>query len=76
MAIASAASIAFSSIISIAAGTIPRCTISDTASPASLVQSKKATSVFVVSGEGTIRSHTFVATPSVPSDPTNAPSRS
>ena len=48
----SAASIAFASIISIAPGTIPPCTISDTASPASRVWSKNATSVRTVSGDG------------------------
>ena len=72
----SAASIAFASIISIAPGTTPPWTISDTASPASRVLSKNATIVRTVSGEGTTRSQTLVATPSVPSEPTKAPSRS
>jgi hypothetical protein len=76
LAICSEASIAFSSIISIAPGTTPACTICETASPAWRVVSKNATSVLTVSGEGTTRSHTLVATPSVPSEPTNAPSRS
>src|ERR671932_968246 len=76
LAICSLASIASLSIISIAPGTTPLVTISPTASPAACVESKNATSVFVVSGTGTTRSQAFVATPSVPSEPTNAPSRS
>ena len=76
LAACSAASIAFASIISIAPGTTPPWTISETASPASRVLSKKATIVRTVSGEGTTRSQTLVATPSVPSEPTKAPSRS
>ena len=48
----------------------------ETASPAARVESKKATSVLTVSGEGMTRSHTLVAIPSVPSEPTKAPSRS
>ena len=64
------------SIISIAPGTIPAATISETTRPASLVESKNATSVFVVSGAGTTRSQVLVAMPSVPSEPTNAPIRS
>ena len=75
-AICSDASIARASIISIAPGTTPPWTISDTASPAAWVESKNATSVLTVSGDGTTRSQTLVATPSVPSLPTNAPSRS
>ena len=75
-AICSEASIVFASIISIAPGTMPPWTISDTASPAACVESKNATSVLTASGDGTTRSQTFVATPSVPSEPTNAPSRS
>ena len=54
----------------------PPETIADTASPASPVCSKKATSVRTVSGFGITRSQIFVATPSVPSEPTKAPSRS
>src|SRR3954452_17301016 len=64
---------ASSSIISIAPGTTPLVTISPTASPAARVESKNATSVLTVSGTGTTRSQAFVATPSVPSEPTNAP---
>jgi hypothetical protein len=64
------------SIISIAPGTTPAATIADTASPAAVVESKKATSVLTASGRGTTRSVIAVATPSVPSEPTNAPSRS
>ena len=72
----SAARIERLSIISIAPGTIPADTIADTTSPASEVESKKATSVRTDSGAGTTRSTIFVATPSVPSEPTNAPTRS
>ena len=61
------------SIISIAPGTMPADTIADTTSPASAVESKKATSVRTASGAGTTRSMILVATPSVPSEPTNAP---
>ena len=74
--ICSEASIARASIISIAPGTTPPWTISETASPAACVESKNATSVLTASGEGTTRSQILVATPSVPSEPTNAPSRS
>ena len=55
---------------------MPDCTMRDTASPASRVESKKATSVRTVSGDGMTRSQIFVAMPSVPSEPTNVPSRS
>ena len=68
--------IVVASIISIAPGTMPACTIADTAVPAARVESKNATRVRVVSGTGTTRSQIFVAMPSVPSEPTNAPSRS
>ena len=64
------------SIISMAPGTIPAATISDTTAPASEVESKNATSVRTVAGAGTTRSTIRVATPSVPSEPTKAPSRS
>lgn len=64
------------SIISIAAGIRPAPTISETASPAALVESKKATSVRTLSGAGSTRSQIFVATPNVPSEPTKAPIRS
>jgi len=61
---------------SIAPGTIPAETISETTSPPWIVESKKATSVRTDSGFGTTRSQIFVAMPSVPSEPTNAPIRS
>ena len=68
---------ASSSIISMAPGHDAAPARSrETASPASRVESKNATSVLTASGEGTTRSQIFVATPSVPSEPTNAPSRS
>jgi hypothetical protein len=75
-AICSDASIESESIISIAPGTTPAATISDTAWPACAGDPKKATSVCTDSGVGTTRSVTLVATPSVPSDPTNTPCRS
>ena len=48
----------------------------DTASPASSVCAKPASSVRTASGARRMRSVSFVAIPSVPSEPTNAPSRS
>jgi hypothetical protein len=72
----SAARIERLSIISMAAGTIPAATIADTTAPASAVESKKATWVLTVSGTGMTRSVTLVVTPSVPSEPTNTPTRS
>ena len=71
------ASIASRSIISIAPGTTPAATIAGhgLARPVS-VESKYATSVRTASGTGTTRSVIRVATPSVPSEPTKAPSRS
>ena len=64
------------SAISIAPGTTPEETISVTTCPASSVPSKNATMVRTSSGVGITRSVILVATPSVPSEPTNAPSRS
>ena len=72
----SAAWIVSVSIISIAPGTTPPETISETVSPASPVVAKNATIVLTVSGTGMTRSVIFVQIPSVPSEPTNAPSRS
>ena len=63
-------------MISMAPGTMPSDTMADTTSPASAVESKKATTVRTASGEGTTRSVILVATPSVPSEPTKAPTRS
>ncbi len=62
-AICSVATIVTASIISIAPGTAPAWTISETASPACRMLSKKATSVRVDSGTGTTRSQTMVAMP-------------
>ena len=59
-----------------ALGRIPPETISETTSPAWEVEPKNATSVRTDSGFGTTRSQILVATPSVPSEPTNAPTRS
>ena len=73
---ASAASIARASIISIAAGTTPAPMIADVAAPAWSVVPNPASSVRTVSGSRTSRTVTSVAMPSVPSEPTNVPSRS
>jgi hypothetical protein len=75
-AIFSEASIVRRSIISIAPGTTPAETIAETACPAALGEAKNATSVRTASGAGTTRSVIFVATPSVPSEPTKTPCRS
>ena len=72
----SAAWIVRLSIISIAPGMTPPETISETASPAALVVSKNATIVLIASGTGMTRRVTAVQMPSVPSEPTNVPSRS
>ena len=50
--------------------------IAETASPASSVSAKPASRVRTDSGARTSRTVTPVAMPSVPSEPTNAPSRS
>jgi hypothetical protein len=63
-------------MISSAPGTAPEATISETVRPAASIVSKYATSVRTVSGTGTTRSVMRVAIPSVPSDPTKAPTRS
>ena len=76
MAISAVASSVSRSISSIAAGTTPEATISETALPAASIERKYPTIVATASGAGTIRTQILVAIPSVPSDPTNAPSRS
>ena len=73
---ASAASMVSRSIISTAAGTMPQPMIADTASPASSIEAKPASSVSTASGRRRRRSVAFVTTASVPSDPTSTPSRS
>ena len=73
---ASAASIASASIISTAAGMTPAAMIAETAWPAASVPSKPASSVCTDSGARVSRTVTLVAMPSVPSEPTIAPSRS
>ena len=55
---------------------MPSETIRETTSPASTVEPKNATSVRTASGFGTTRSQILVAIPSVPSEPTKAPTRS
>ena len=55
---------------------MPLETMSETTSPAWVVDPKKATSVRTDSGLGITRSQILVAIPSVPSEPTNAPIRS
>jgi hypothetical protein len=74
--VASVARIDRLSIISMAPGTMPAATTSETTSAALPVESKNATSVRTASGLGTIRSQIRVAIASVPSEPTKAPSRS
>lgn len=64
------------SIISIAAGTTPAEMIAETASPALSMVSKAASSVSTFSGRRVSRTVILVVMPSVPSEPTNAPSRS
>ncbi len=63
-------------MISMAPGTTPADTTSETTCPAASGVSKYATTVRVASGAGVTRNVIFVATPSVPSEPTKAPSRS
>ena len=64
------------SIISTAAGTIPAATMSLTTSPAAATDGKSASSVRTDSGVRSSRTVTFVAMPSVPSEPRNTPRRS
>jgi hypothetical protein len=73
---ASVAWMANGSMISMAPGTMPAATTSDTLRPAASGDVKYATTVRTASGAGTTRSVISVATPRVPSDPTKAPSRS
>ena len=63
-------------MISIAAGSIRAAMISLTVCPAASMELNAARSVCTTSGRLTMRSVIFVATPSVPSDPTNTPGRS
>ena len=64
------------SIISIAAGTIPAAITAETTSPAASVVVNAASSVSTRCGRGSTWTTISVAMPSVPSEPTNAPSRS
>jgi hypothetical protein len=64
------------SMISAAAGMIPAAMISLTAAPQSSTELNAASIVSTASGFFTMRRMTFVATPSVPSEPTNTPHRS
>ncbi len=73
---ASAASIARASIISIAAGTMPEEMIADVAAPAWSVDSKPTRIVRTSSGSRTSLTVVEVTIPSVPSEPTTAPTRS
>ena len=72
----SAAEMASASIISIAAGTRPAAMMAETARPALSMSEKAASNVCTAWGLRRSRTVTFVATPSVPSEPTNAPTRS
>ena len=67
---------ASASIISIAAGTMPAAMIAEVAAPAASVDSNPARKVCTDSALRSSFTVTSVVTPSVPSDPTNAPSRS
>ena len=59
-----------------AAGTMPWPMIAETVALASSTLPKTPSSVFTASGTGTRRTVTFVAMPSVPSEPTKMPVRS
>ena len=63
-------------MISIAPGISPAPTTSETVCPACCMSAKNATSVRQAGGAGITRRVILVAMPSVPSLPTNAPSRS
>ena len=63
------------SIISKAAGSIPAAMIAETARLASPTSMKSASSVRIAGGIGSNRTVASVATPNVPSDPTNTPSK-
>ena len=67
---------ASASIISIAAGTMPAAMIADVAAPAWSVVSKPTRIVRTSSGSRTSLTVVAVTMPSVPSEPTTAPSRS
>ena len=64
------------SIISMAAGTMPAATTSDTTSPAAAIDGKSASRVRTDSGARISRTVTCVTIPSVPSEPSNTPRRS
>ena len=63
-------------MISIAEGSIRAAMISLTVWPAAWMESNAANSVCTTSGRLTMRRVILVATPSVPSEPTNTPGRS
>ena len=63
-------------MISMAAGTMPAPTMSVTAWPACSMLSKYPTMVLWASASGVTRRVILVAMPSVPSEPTKAPTRS
>ena len=64
------------SIISMAAGTIPAATTSETTSPAAAIDGKSASRVCTDSGARISRTVTCVTMPSVPSEPSTTPRRS
>ena len=64
------------SIISMAAGTMPRPMTADTALHADLTSGNTPSRVVTDSGTGSRRTAIFVAMPKVPSEPTNTPRRS
>ncbi len=64
------------SIISIAAGTIPAAMTALTVDAPASTDSKSISIVQIAGGSGVRRTHTLVATPSIPSLPTKTPRRS
>ena len=63
-------------MISIAPGTMPAAMIAETVSEAASIVSNAAINVRLSSGRGTSLTVISVTSPSVPSEPTNVPTRS
>ena len=63
------------SIISSAAGTIPRPMMAETAEQADSMSGKMPRKVFTISGSSSKRTVILVARPKVPSEPTKTPRR-
>ena len=64
------------SIISMAAGMMPRPMMPETVALASAIVSKTSSMVFTASGRFSSRTTILVTIPKVPSEPTNTPVRS